>query len=62
MIVNLIANTKTRTGLTINAELDANLYPIGIKVSEEKFSTIRIIKEKFHGDWNYKIVPKKLCP
>ncbi len=61
VIVNLIANTKTRTGLTINAELDVNLYPTGIKVSEEKFSTIRITKEKFHGDWNYKIIPRKSC-
>ena len=55
VIVNLIANTTTRTGLSINAELDESAYATGIKVSDEELSTVRIRKNKFHGDWNYKI-------
>lgn len=36
MIVNLIANTKTKTGLTSQAELDTgSSYPTGIQVSDE---------------------------
>ena len=58
VIVNLIGNTKTRTGLTIKAELDENRYPTGIKVSDEDLAAVRIKREKFHGDWNYMILPK----
>ena len=34
VITNLIANTKTRTGLRIRAELDLGKYPTGIKVTD----------------------------
>ena len=57
VIVNLIANTTTDTGLTIKAQLDKNSYPIGIKVSDEELATVNITKHKFHGDWNYTIAP-----
>ncbi len=59
VIVNLIGNTKTKSGLTIEAELDVNTYPIGISVSDDRFASVRIKKDKFHGDWNYTILPKK---
>ena len=58
VIVNLIGSTKTRTGLTIKAELDENAYPTGIKVSDEALAAIRLKKDKFHGDWNYTILPR----
>jgi hypothetical protein len=58
VIVNLIGSTKTRTGLQVRAELDANTYEAGIKVSDEELAAIRIQKEKFHGDWNYTIIPR----
>jgi transposase len=57
VIVNLIANTTTNTGLTIKAQLDKNSYPIGIKVSDEEYATLNITKHRFHGDWNYTIAP-----
>src|SRR3989454_10578050 len=55
VIVNLIGNTKTRTGLTIQAALDENMYPTGIKVSDEELAAVRLKRDKFHGDWNYTI-------
>lgn len=58
VIVNLIGNTKTRTGLMIKAELDENRYPTGIKVSDEDLAAVRIKREKLHGDWNYTILPR----
>jgi len=58
VIVNLIGNTKTRTGLTIQAALDENMYPTGIKVSDEELATVRLKRDKFHGDWNYTIRPR----
>ena len=36
VIVNLIANTATRHGLLIQAELDTGCYPTGIKVSDHE--------------------------
>ena len=58
VIVNLIGNTKTRTGLTIQAALDENMYPTGIKVSDEELAAVRLKRDKFHGDWNYTIRPR----
>lgn len=55
VIVNLIANTRTRTGLNVHAELDTGTYPIGTKVSDEQFSSVRIERDAFHGEWNYLI-------
>lgn len=57
VIVNLIASTTTRKGLKVQAELDSNLYPKGIKVTDEEFASIRISRDEFHGEWNYLITP-----
>lgn len=55
VIVNLIANTATHKGLTIQAELDTNLYPKGMKVTDEELRKINIKRATFHGEWNYTI-------
>lgn len=55
VIVNLIAGTKTRSGLKVRAELDEADYPKGRVVSEKEFGTINLERNDFHGDWNYKI-------
>lgn len=57
VIVNLIAATTTRKGLTVRAELDPTPYPKGVKVSDEEFATIRLTRDEFHGEWNYVITP-----
>jgi hypothetical protein len=57
VIVNLIAATTTRTGLKIEAELDANVYPTGIQVTDAELEKIHIERADFHGEWNYTIVP-----
>jgi hypothetical protein len=59
VIVNLIGNTTTNTGLTIQAELDNNIYPTGIAVSDQDLRAVNLIPAKFHGrDWNYAIKPQ----
>jgi transposase len=58
-VVNLISNTTTQTGLEVHAQLDDNLYPTGIQVSDEQFNAIQIQRCRFHGEWNYRIVPRK---
>ena len=54
-IVNLIANTKTTTGLTVQCELDPNLYPTKIKLTAQQKKSIPLARHEFHGDWNYTI-------
>jgi hypothetical protein len=55
VVVNLIVGTTTRTGLKIEAELDANAYPKGIHVTDEELEKINIQRNDFHGEWNYSI-------
>jgi hypothetical protein len=57
VIVNLIANTTTQQGLTIKAALDTGRYPIGIKVTDQELEKIKLKQSKFHGEWNYTIMP-----
>lgn len=57
VVVNLIANTRTDKGLTIQAELDDTFYSTGIKIPDEDMAQLAIIRDEFHGEWNYKICP-----
>jgi hypothetical protein len=58
-ILNLIASTTTKTGLVVQAAMDTNTYPTGIKVSDEEMATLRVKPCGFHGNWNYVITPRK---
>jgi hypothetical protein len=58
VIVNLIGNTRTETGLTIRAELDRRAYPTGIKISDAELEAVQLDRDPFHGNWNYTIHPK----
>lgn len=58
VIVNLIASTTTRTGLIVKCELDTKKYPKGIKVSDEELRQVNIVRDEFHGEWNYAIHPQ----
>ena len=54
-IVNLIANTTTTTGLTVQCELDPGLYPTKIKLTDQQKEAIPLTRHDFHGDWNYTV-------
>ena len=54
----LIAATTTTTGLTLRSEIDTNTYERGLKVSDQQMAELQLRKEKFHGDWNYKLLPR----
>lgn len=57
VVVNLIAATKTRKGFRIRAELDKHTYPLGTKATAEEMAALRIVRDNFHGEWNYTIHP-----
>jgi DDE family transposase len=58
IIVNLIGNTTTQKGLHIEAALDANVYETKIQVTDAELAAVKIKHDKFHGEWNYTIVPR----
>jgi transposase len=58
VIVQLIAATTSKAGLTVRCELDRNIYPAGVKVSDEDLDAIEIFRHEFHGEWNYTISPR----
>ena len=57
VIVDLISATTTKAGLTVRCELDPAFYPTGIVVSNDEMAAINIVRDSFHGEWNYTIYP-----
>jgi hypothetical protein len=57
MIINLIANTSTSTGLKLYAQLDDRTYERGIEITDAQLAAVNITRHTFHGDWNYTITP-----
>jgi hypothetical protein len=57
VIIELIANTTTATGLRVQAELDTNCYQTGIRITKKQLDTVNLYPADFHGDWNYSIRP-----
>ena len=58
IIVNLIAATKTKTGLKVECKIDPNEYEKGIKVSDEEMAGLNLLRRAWRGDWNYVILPR----
>ncbi|PIP83751.1 MAG: ISAzo13 family transposase [Elusimicrobia bacterium CG_4_9_14_3_um_filter_62_55] len=58
-IVRLISATKTAKGLTVRCRLDRCKYPLGRTVTKEELASLRIVRNAFHGEWNYVIRPRR---
>ena len=58
-IVQLIARTTTAKGLTVTCRLDRRKYSTGRKVSAAQMKTVELQPNRFHGEWNYLILPKR---
>jgi hypothetical protein len=58
-VVNLISRTTTTAGLEVSCRLDRRRYPLGRKVTEEEWAKINLMRDDFHGDWNYTIRPRR---
>lgn len=56
-IVNLIAQTTTAKGLQVTCRLDRRKYPVGIEITDDEFAKVNMIRNTFHGEWNYIIKP-----
>jgi transposase len=58
VVINLIAATTTRTGLTVYAQLDQRSYPDKIKITDAELATVQLHGDAFHPEWNYTIKPR----
>ena len=58
VIVQLIANTTTTSGLTVACRLDHTSYEKGIKVSSAEMAALSIQPDTFHGEWNHTFRPR----
>lgn len=61
-IVNLITRTTTAKGLQVTCRLDRRKYPTGRIVTDEEFAKVNLVRNSFHGDWNYSITPSVSKP
>jgi hypothetical protein len=52
VVVNLIGNTRSATGLSIRAEVDTTKYPKGIKVSDEDLRKLNLTRHDCLGERN----------
>ena len=63
VIVNTIAATRTRGGLRVHAELDANEYPLGVKIPDKQMKALEadgiLTRHDWHPEWNYTLSPTR---
>jgi transposase len=52
-VVNLIASTRTRTGLRVKALLDRGTYEKGEEIADAEMEQLALKRHAFHPDWNY---------
>ena len=57
VIVDLIRNTSTATGLTVQCVLDTGQYPTGLRYTKKEVDALPITPHDFHGEWNYTVHP-----
>lgn len=58
VVLELLSHTKTKEGLALTAIKDSNIYPTGVKVSDEELAALNLSRDPFHGEWNYTIKPQ----
>ena len=58
-IVQLIGAIRTTKGLRVRAKLDERAFPKGVEVTDEELAEVNLIRDAFHGEWNYTIVPRR---
>jgi hypothetical protein len=59
VIVKLIGATRTDAGLTVKAAIDRRKYPAGIQVTDAELADVNLKPNAFHGEWNYRLRPRR---
>jgi transposase len=58
-IVNLIGSTRTTKGLHVKARMDKRRYPTGVEINKTEMKRLALVRDEFHGDWNYQLSPRR---
>jgi transposase len=58
VVLELISHTSTKQGLVVTACKDSQTYPTGRKVSDAELAALNLVRDTFHGEWNYTIKPQ----
>ncbi|GAC1620168.1 MAG: hypothetical protein NVS4B11_12130 [Ktedonobacteraceae bacterium] len=58
VVLELISHTTTAEGLTVMALKDSKTYPTGMKVTDEELAALNLVRDAFHGEGNYTILPQ----
>ena len=58
VVVNLLSSTRTNEGLEVQCWLDEKTYPKGRKVSQTEVASLRLRRNKFHGEGNDESLPR----
>ncbi len=59
VVLELISHTTTTEGLTVTEVRDSQTYPTGLKVTDEDLARLHLLRDAFHGEWNYTIKPQE---
>jgi transposase len=57
-VIELISQTTTQEGLHVTAIKDSQTYPTGLTVSDAELKALNLVRDAFHGEWNYTIKPQ----
>jgi transposase len=57
-VIELISHTTTQEGLHVIAIKDSQMYPTGLSVTDAELQALNIVRDAFHGEWNYTIKPQ----
>ncbi|MFS0695585.1 ISAzo13-like element transposase-related protein [Streptomyces nitrosporeus] len=55
VMIQTIAATTSRAGLTVQAELDS-----GVRISDDEIAALSITRHRFRGDWNCTLHPQQM--
>ena len=58
VMINLIGNTTSQTGLKVYAMEDRNIYPTKRKIPDKEMDALNLVKNNLLGKWNYTIMPR----
>lgn len=59
-MVERISHTKNKRGLKVTCRMDLAKYQRGIRIFDNRMAGLNLVRQEFHGEWNYSMYPKTL--
>ena len=55
--ISITSSNRTTGPSSGSPELDRGIYPISLKITDAELTGLNLKLAKFHGDWNYTLLP-----